>query len=130
MHSSNRNPFSEDPGFRALEKGGSAGRGLYHERSKEVNLFQIYNMDSGNAMELGFHADPNESSFHGGSWKHIRTLEWNWKRDVTPVPSEMEQLTIESNFFHYFRIRNSAKGKPGSKLFKNSGVVEFLDPLT
>ncbi|PPS14181.1 hypothetical protein GOBAR_AA06395 [Gossypium barbadense] len=42
---------------------GSAGRGLYHERSKEVNLFQIYNMDSGNAMELGFHADPNESSF-------------------------------------------------------------------
>ncbi|KAG4165610.1 hypothetical protein ERO13_A13G086515v2 [Gossypium hirsutum] len=24
-----------------------------------------------------------------GSWKHIRTLEWNWKRDVTPVPSEM-----------------------------------------
>ncbi|KAK5839691.1 hypothetical protein PVK06_008518 [Gossypium arboreum] len=45
------------------EKGGSAERGLYHERSKEVNLFQIYNMDSGNAMELGFHADPNESSF-------------------------------------------------------------------
>ncbi|KAL7164691.1 hypothetical protein ACSBR2_040567 [Camellia fascicularis] len=31
-------------------KRGSAGRGLYHERSKEVNLFQIYNMDSGNAM--------------------------------------------------------------------------------
>ncbi|MBA0660412.1 hypothetical protein Goklo_012431 [Gossypium klotzschianum] len=40
-------------------------------------------MDSGNAMELGFHADPNESSFPR------RTLEWNWKRDVTPVPSEM-----------------------------------------
>lgn len=32
------------------EKGGSAGRGLYREKSKEVNLFQIYNMDSGNAM--------------------------------------------------------------------------------
>ncbi|OMP12381.1 hypothetical protein COLO4_03267 [Corchorus olitorius] len=81
-----------------------------------------------------------------GSWKDIRTLEWNWKRDVTPVPSEMvrslaqeeganpyhldlEQLTIESSFFHYFRIHNSAKGKPGYKLFKNSGVVEFLDPL-
>ena len=31
-------------------EGGSARRGLYHERSKEVNLFQIYNMDSGNAM--------------------------------------------------------------------------------
>jgi len=24
-----------------------------------------------------------------GSWKHIRTLEWNWKRDGTPVPSAM-----------------------------------------
>ena len=31
-------------------EGGSARKGLYHERSKEVNLFQIYNMDSGNAM--------------------------------------------------------------------------------
>jgi hypothetical protein len=31
---------------------GSAGKGLYHERSKEVNLLQIYNMDSSNAMEL------------------------------------------------------------------------------
>ena len=45
------------------ERGGSAGRGLYHERSKEVNLFQIYNMDSGNAMELDPHVDPNESVF-------------------------------------------------------------------
>lgn len=27
-----------------------AGRGVYHERSKKVGLFQIYNMDSGNAM--------------------------------------------------------------------------------
>lgn len=24
-----------------------------------------------------------------GAWKHIKTLEWKWKRDVTPVPSEM-----------------------------------------
>ena len=32
------------------EKGGSAGRGLYPERSKGVNLFQIYNMGSGNAI--------------------------------------------------------------------------------
>lgn len=24
-----------------------------------------------------------------GAWKHIRTLEWKWKRDGTPVPSEM-----------------------------------------
>ncbi|TYI98681.1 hypothetical protein E1A91_D01G232200v1, partial [Gossypium mustelinum] len=33
----------------------------------------------------------NLTKFRGlkGSWKHIRTLEWNWKRDVTPVPSEM-----------------------------------------
>lgn len=23
------------------------------------------------------------------AWKHIRTLEWKWKRDVTSVPSEM-----------------------------------------
>ena len=45
------------------EKGGSAGRGLYRERSKEVNLLQIYNMDSGNAMELDPHVDPNESVF-------------------------------------------------------------------
>lgn len=22
-------------------------------------------------------------------WKHIRTIEWKWKRDVAPVPSEM-----------------------------------------
>ena len=31
------------------------------------------------------------SIFRGleGAWKHIRTLEWKWKRDVTPVPSEM-----------------------------------------
>lgn len=26
-------------------------------------------------------------------------------------------------FFHYFRIRNSAKRRPGSKLFKNSRIV-------
>lgn len=33
----------------------------------------------------------NLSIFRGlkGAWKHIRTLEWKWKRDGTPVPSEM-----------------------------------------
>lgn len=31
---------------------GSSRRGLYHERRKEVNLFQIYNMDSGNVAGL------------------------------------------------------------------------------
>ena len=33
----------------------------------------------------------NLSIFRGlkGAWKHIRTLEWNWKRDGTPVPLEM-----------------------------------------
>jgi hypothetical protein len=33
----------------------------------------------------------NLSIFRGlkGVWKHIRTLEWKWKRDVTPVPLEM-----------------------------------------
>jgi len=38
--------------FVSVDRGerGSARKGLYHERSKEVNLFQIYNMDSGNAM--------------------------------------------------------------------------------
>ncbi|XLR00625.1 hypothetical protein S83_066823, partial [Arachis hypogaea] len=30
---------------------------------KEVNLFQIYNMGSGNAMWLDFHVDPNKLSF-------------------------------------------------------------------
>lgn len=32
----------------------------------------------------------NLSIFRGlkGAWKHIRTLEWKWKGDVTPVPSE------------------------------------------
>ena len=31
------------------------------------------------------------SIFRGlkGARKDIRTLEWKWKRDVTPVPSEM-----------------------------------------
>lgn len=44
------------------EKGGSAGR-LYHERSKEINLFQIeiYNMNSGNDFDS--RVDTNESSF-------------------------------------------------------------------
>jgi len=51
--------------FVSVDRGerGSARRGLYHERSKEVSLFQIYNMDSGNSMELDSHVDPNESSF-------------------------------------------------------------------
>ena len=33
----------------------------------------------------------NLSIFRGlkGACKHIRTLEWKWKRDGTPVPSEM-----------------------------------------
>ena len=130
------------------EKRGSAGRGVYHERSKEVNLFQIYNMDSGNVVGLSCRSEwiilstevnlcllgkriasskfclgrtcisitmkfinevvngrvtiirfvvtnlvcvpkkRNLSIFRGlkGAWKRIRTLEW--KRDVTPVPSE------------------------------------------
>ena len=45
------------------EKGGSAGRGLYHERSTEVNPLQIWNMDFGNATELGPRIDLNESVF-------------------------------------------------------------------
>lgn len=51
--------------FVSVDRGerGSAGRGLYHERSKEVNLLQIYNMDPGNAMELDPRVDPNKSVF-------------------------------------------------------------------
>jgi hypothetical protein len=26
--------------------------------------------------------------FFGGAWKHIKTLEWRWKRDGTEVPVE------------------------------------------
>jgi len=39
--------------------------------------------------------------------------------------SSVAWLPIESVFDHYFHIRNNAKRRPGSKLFKNSGV-EFL----
>ena len=56
--------------FVSVDRGerGSARRGLYHERSKEVSLFQIYNMDSGNSMELDSHVDPIQMNhpFHGG----------------------------------------------------------------
>ena len=33
----------------------------------------------------------NLSIFRGlkGAWKDIRTLEWKWKRDGIPAPSEM-----------------------------------------
>ena len=52
------------------EKRDSAGRGLYHERSTEVNPLQIWNMDSGNATELGPPIDPirmNQSFYRGKS---------------------------------------------------------------
>jgi len=47
---------------------GSARRGFYHERSKEVNLVQIYNMDSGNAMECSWTLMSIRMNhlFHGG----------------------------------------------------------------
>lgn len=56
------------------EKGDSAGRGLYHERSTEVNPLQIWNMDSGNATELGPHIDPirMNQSFYRGKFLPIR----------------------------------------------------------
>ena len=56
------------------EKGGSAGRGLYHERSTEVNPLQISNMDSGNARELGPHIDliRMNQSFYRGKFVPIR----------------------------------------------------------
>lgn len=77
------------------------------------------------------------------AWKHIRTLEW--KRDGTEVPLErvrslarkkkgliriiVTQLTIESKFLHYFRIRNSAKRSPVSKLFKTRIVALSFSTL-
>ncbi|KAB2599925.1 xylosyltransferase 1-like [Pyrus ussuriensis x Pyrus communis] len=38
------------------------------------------------------------SIFRGlkGVWKHIRTLEWKWKRDVTPVSSEMARSLAQA----------------------------------
>ncbi|MFS7954463.1 hypothetical protein Hanom_Chr07g00630791 [Helianthus anomalus] len=41
----------------------------------------------------------NLSIFRGlkGAWKHIRTLEWKWKRDGTPVPSEMVRSLAQKN---------------------------------
>lgn len=48
----------------------------------------------------------NLSIFWGlkGAWKHIRTLEWKWKRDGTPVPSEMDRV----GFFSYpYRIEHA-----------------------
>ncbi len=60
------------------------------------------------------------SIFRGlrGVWKHIRTLERKWKRDVTPVPLEMVRslaqeegvdpyhldLVLISLFFYFFRL--------------------------
>ena len=39
-----------------------------------------------------------------GAWKHIRTLEWKWKRNVTPVPSEMvRSLAQEEGVDPYHR---------------------------
>ncbi len=39
-----------------------------------------------------------------GARKHIRTLEWKWKRDVTPVPSEMvRSLAQEEGVDPYHR---------------------------
>lgn len=48
-----------------------------------VILFGVTNL-------VGVPKKRNWSIFRGlkGAWKHIRTLEWKWKRDVTPVPSQ------------------------------------------
>jgi len=56
--------------FVSVDRGerGSAIRGLYHERSKEVNLFQIDNMDSGNTMQCSWTLMSIRMNhpFHGG----------------------------------------------------------------
>ena len=48
--------------------------------------------------------------------------------NIGRLEETIRSLTTESDFSHNLDIRNSAKRRPGSKLFKNSGV-EFLDPL-
>ena len=40
-----------------------SGKGVVPWEKQEGQLLQIYNMDSGNAMELDPHVDPNESVF-------------------------------------------------------------------
>ena len=39
----------------------------------------------------------NLSIFRGlkGAWKHIRTLEWKWKRDGTPVPKGVDPYHLD-----------------------------------
>jgi len=48
----------------------------------------------------------NLSIFRGleGSWKHIRTLEWKWKRDVTPVLSEMVRSLAQEQWVDPYHL--------------------------
>ncbi|GJR20415.1 ycf1 protein [Tanacetum coccineum] len=75
-------------------------------REARGQLFQTYTTGFWQCNVVDSHVDPNESSFHEakicltnlyaflernlsifrvskGAWKHIRTLEWKWKRDGT-----------------------------------------------
>ncbi|KAK1405784.1 hypothetical protein QVD17_42520 [Tagetes erecta] len=94
----------KDPGFRALvglrdpfdDLFGLSCRSERIILSTEANLCLLVN--GGVTIILFVVTNPvcvpkkrNLSIFRGlkGAWKHIRTLEWKWKRDGTPVPSEM-----------------------------------------
>ncbi|KAD7480060.1 hypothetical protein E3N88_03196 [Mikania micrantha] len=78
----------------------------------------------------------NLSIFRGlkGAWKHIRTLEWKWKRDGTPVPSEMGWLyfwerTPGEYEAHGYKLGLGMKDNSESVLSTNKerALVLFLD---
>jgi len=73
-------------GCENLESGRALGKaptpllikGFHLEHLKKSTVERLITVTCGNHVNLG-----------SGAWKHIRTLEWYWKRDVTRVPSEM-----------------------------------------
>lgn len=76
----------------------------------------------------------NLSIFRGlkGAWKHIRTLEWKWKRDGTPVPLEMVRSLAQKKkkgliriiltwfcflyFFNNFFFNNTGSGSSPTRI--------------
>jgi len=77
-------------------KRGSMRRGLYHERSKEANLFQIYNMDSINSVELNSYIDSNELSFPR---RKIFVCLEKWNQITNSI-----SVGYTSNYFYYYEI--------------------------
>lgn len=66
-------------GCENLESGRALGKaptpllikGFHLEHLKKSTVERLITVTCGNHVNLG-----------SGAWKHIRTLEWNWKRDV------------------------------------------------